>query len=237
MNSIIQGSCHSGPNNPIAAWLEVSHLRGLQRSRSVRTQSLRWNSTWVFCCQRLRGKPFVCIPPHASLFQRLWLVGEWVIRGVAWAYQEHCPVWLLRFAFWKWFFIQLVFAKKHGKWQHISMQLKTRPSFGEPLFFHIIAKKVSLISGCVTSFSASQVLKLYNSKGPKDFNLMTLMRRLPENFGKMPCRSPLRLFQVFVILVTWTLKGKNWCFTARSSHNFFFVASCWVLWRAYLEIE
>ena len=115
MNSIIQGSCHSGPNNPIAAWLEVSHLRGLQRSRSVRTQSLRWNSTWVFCCQRLRGKPFVCIPPHASLFQRLWLVGEWVIRGVAWAYQEHCPVWLLRFAFWSWFFYPVGLCKEAWK--------------------------------------------------------------------------------------------------------------------------
>lgn len=137
MNSIIQVSCHSGPNHPIAAWLEVSHLRVLQRSPSVRTQSLRWNSTWVFCCQRLRGKPFVCIPPHASLFQRLWLVGEWVIRGVAWAYQEHCPVWLLRFAFWKWFFIQLVFAKKHGKWPHLSMQLKPN--------HHLVSHDVSIL--------------------------------------------------------------------------------------------
>lgn len=201
MNSIIQVSCHSGPNHPIAAWLEVSHLRVLQRSPSVRTQSLRWNSTWVFCCQRLRGKPFVCIPPHASLFQRLWLVGEWVIRGVAWAYQEHCPVWLLRFAFWSWFFYPVGLCKEAWKVATPFNAVETQPSFGESRCFHIIAKKVSVIAGFVTSFSASQVLKLYNSKGPKDFNLMTLMRRLPENFGKMPCRSPLRLLQVFVILV------------------------------------
>ena len=77
MNSIIQGSCHSGPNNPIAAWLEVSHLRGLQRSRSVRTQSLRWNSTMGILLPTTPRKT-ICLYPTSCFFISAPLVGWWM---------------------------------------------------------------------------------------------------------------------------------------------------------------